>query len=1331
MTQWRRCLLIAAFLSAASAVSSAQSQLVPFQLPWDDASPNFTNLSWMNHQPAGSQGFIRVGSDGHLYAGPERIRFLGVNFTWRSGAPLKADADAIARRLARFGINLVRIHLIDADFGGKVIFDRSGPGTRRLDPEMLDRMDYFLARLKASGIYTNFNLLTGRDFHSADGIDPAIGLLGWKEKQTPAMFDPTMIALQKEYARQVLDRVNPYTGVKYTEEPALAFVEVVNEHGLIHAWHGGQMDVLPPVFSNQVRVKWNQYLAGLYGTHDALRDAWTLTTPAGPQMLRNRDFTSGLSSWNVEQHSGAAVTAQVRPGAGPSGKPAAELKVTRTGGDWWHVQFNQGGLSAEPGRVYTLSFWAKADRRKTLEVVVEQAHDPWHNLGFARQFEVTTVWQRFDYTLTLTGADGNARLNFRRMADQLATYSFADVSLAPGGTVGVFPDENLDQRTMRMFLRSEAAQRTERARLDWGDFLWKLERDYWLEMRDYLKGELKLKALVMGTIVGTSTPNLMAQFDAVDSHAYWQHPQFADGWNGPWWYRNSTMLKERDGGTVTALALKRVRGKPFSVSEYNHPWPLSFGAETMLLLSAYGAFQDWDAIYGYTYADGDLDWRQDRLARYFDLHRDPVKMIGFLHAACMFRRGHVSPARRAVTAALSEQQERELVPSVGAWRLMDAGHVGVRRRQALAHRIELATGEHPVVTGSPDDLLVPETGPVVSDNGELAWDPDQGVLVINTAGTQGVVGYVAGREFTLGQTIIRGGELLQGWAAILISEPGPPSPTRRLLVSALGMAINTGQQWSRYPSGQPAGFPPPADVDLTLSNSGTAPVVVEGIEAEITLPFPSTQVQVFALDPTGSRSSPVPVADAEGRSRFRLSPAHRTLWYEVEVAPFEHRLVVPDFEFHAGGFAGIALSNPGPADARVRLLLHPDPESFFPQTTTDILLPAGQRQAWLLTDLFGKPASLPAGGWLELNVEREEVEAFLQMGDMQLTRLDGVAGERVARRRVLLTRVHQGSAAFRGAPAVTRISVVNPHQTSARIRLGLSGTTSRGGAPVIVERTLAGGEALRGTPAELFGETEVEGEVLVEVLQGEGVHASAAVEVAGRSLFAANGAVPAAGTRLYSPHWARIPGLLFSSLKLVNGATESRDLTVRVVTDDGLEWGRPEQLRVEPGGVVLLDAGSAGDGSGTSDEPVIGSLVVEASGDGIAGNIVFGTEDLSYVAAAPLQEQPLRELLFGHVAEVPKEYFTGLAMFNPGPEPVDVTIQVHRPDGTTAAAGRLRLPAGHRVSQVLANMVPGLGRQLGGYLLVSAGGGLVAQELFGTYRLSLLSAVPPAGRRSP
>ncbi len=93
MNLWR-CLCFAAIVTWNGAASAAD--LFPFRLPWDDASVNLTNLSAWNDKPAGKAGFVRA-ENGHLYAGAERIRFLGVNIVFAGAAPASRDeADRLA-----------------------------------------------------------------------------------------------------------------------------------------------------------------------------------------------------------------------------------------------------------------------------------------------------------------------------------------------------------------------------------------------------------------------------------------------------------------------------------------------------------------------------------------------------------------------------------------------------------------------------------------------------------------------------------------------------------------------------------------------------------------------------------------------------------------------------------------------------------------------------------------------------------------------------------------------------------------------------------------------------------------------------------------------------------------------------------------------------------------------------------------------------------------------------------------------------------------------------------------------------------------------------------
>ncbi|MFB3903164.1 MAG: carbohydrate binding domain-containing protein [Acidobacteriota bacterium] len=880
---------------AFSIAYSVDDRIFNFQLPLENTNGTITDLSWLNHKPAGVRGPVHAGPDGHLYAGNERQRFLGVNFTYRSAIPEHSDAEKIAARLARFGINIVRFHLMDANWGGECIFDPAYPGTRHLDPKSLDKLDYFVFQLKKNGIYSDMNLLTGRAFRSFDGLDPSIDSMGWKARQTPAMFDRPMIELQKEYARLLLDRVNPYTELRYTVDPAIAIVELVNEHGLMHAWLAGMVDTLPNYYREELRGMWNSHLHSRYSSHAALADAWQMQSEPGPEMLVNGDFSAGFANWNREQHENAKIQTAVTS-QGPEGAPSARISVTSVGSQGWHVQLNQGGLAVSTGTVYTLRFWAKADRNKTITVDIGQAHAPWSGLGFRRSLSLTTEWQPFAFTLTLTGSDSNARVNFGQMGDQIATYWFAGCSLAQGGTIGLFAGESLDNDSVRLFTLDEAPERTGRARGDWMAFLWETEKSYWTELRDYLKDTLGVQALLAGTIVGTSTPNLMNLFDLIDSHAYWQHPSFqGTDWGPNWWIRNSSMVGETDGGTLAGLAMKRIAGKPFSVSEYNHPFPNSFGSEALYFLSVYGCLQDWDALFAYTYADGTLKWNEDRQNGYFDVQHDPGKMISLAQAALIFRTGGVSPAKQLVAASLPAGREKELLVSAGSWRLVDASDLDLPRLAALQYRTALIPegGSLPPGAVAPFPLPANTDGGYAADTGEIVWNPASRLLVVSSARTKGLIGYPApGQTYSLGEVAFEPKSSLQGWFTLFMTLIGGGSFTedaRSILLAAHGLVQNTGMSWQYYESRTPAGFPPPAGVNLILGHWGYSPVQAEGVQAEFVVPYRPGRVRVFALDSAGARKTEIPVIEVSGRSQFEISPAYQTLWYEIEIRPRRRR----------------------------------------------------------------------------------------------------------------------------------------------------------------------------------------------------------------------------------------------------------------------------------------------------------------------------------------------------------------------------------------------------------------------------------------------------------
>jgi len=713
-----------------------EGRLFGFYLPWDDSVDSITNLSGFLDKPAGLFGYVYVGEDGHLYAGTKRIKFLGVNICGRAAFPDREDAEKISARLAKFGVNIVRFHHMDAPWESFNIFDRSTGGTRVLNGQALNRLDYFIAMLKENGIYVDLNLLVSRQLSSADGLPVEVESISWKDQQVLGFFVDEIMQLHREYAKNLLTHYNPYTMTTYAEEPSVAVVEIVNEQGLLQGWLGGALDKLPSLFRNRLRYKWNEYLLGKYGSTGNLEKAWGVTG-------RGR----------LEEHS--------------------------------------------------------------LEIVL-----------------------------------------FSRFKSESSTV-----------------------------------------KRDWVEFLWKLEEEYFKSMYTYLKNELKVKSLIIGTITSCSTINIQAQLDAVDTHNYWSHPVFPDKpWDPENWYVvNEPMVNHPEGSTIPDIALRRVYGKPHFVTEYNHPAPNMYDAEAVVTLAAYAALQDWNGIF-FDYGSYG-DWDSKMIRGYFDVDQHPVKMASLIPAYMIFIRGDVNPSDELVVAQLSREKEVDVIVNgmTWAWRLIDGVHVGFQRGVPLVHRTAL------IVEGNvmPSRMLMPREvdvkGPVYkSDNGQVTWDVSdsgRGVIVVNTSRSIALIGFCGGKSYDFDVVVIEPGKtLLEGWSLITLSVMRGDSlkDWRNLLLIAAGYTINNGTKIMEYSSGRVLAE---GRVDLSevkqynggitcRRNWGKPPTLTEGVIVTVKIKT-DREIDVWALDNRGRRRQQVPVQDGGDYKTFTVGLEYATIWYEI------------------------------------------------------------------------------------------------------------------------------------------------------------------------------------------------------------------------------------------------------------------------------------------------------------------------------------------------------------------------------------------------------------------------------------------------------------------
>ena len=245
----------------------------PFTFPLDDTNLDAIDLTGLLDAPAGKHGFLGVGKDGHFrFADGERARFFGTNVGGPSAFPEKEQARTIAARLAKYGVNLLRIHAIDGRWGR--LIDYSKGDSRHFDPKALDRLDFFFAELKRRGIYVYFDMLDYRAFQPGDGVKDAEQLEhGWHHSiKGASCYNDRMIELQKEFAKEFFTHKNPYTGLRYCDDPAVAVVEITNENSVFYFQN---TTLTLPCYVEELKSRWNRWLLQKHGNRAGLAKAWT------------------------------------------------------------------------------------------------------------------------------------------------------------------------------------------------------------------------------------------------------------------------------------------------------------------------------------------------------------------------------------------------------------------------------------------------------------------------------------------------------------------------------------------------------------------------------------------------------------------------------------------------------------------------------------------------------------------------------------------------------------------------------------------------------------------------------------------------------------------------------------------------------------------------------------------------------------------------------------------------------------------------------------------------------------------------------------------------
>lgn len=231
---------------------------------------DFSQMGWID-APAGKHGPVIVNPDGHFaFADTPAVprRFYGVNLCFGAHYMTRDEAERLAERLARLGYNSVRIHHYERDL------TQGQRPTTTLNPEKLEQFDALMAALIRRGLYLTTDLFVSRAVPWREaGIDRD-GQIPMDTFKILVPVHPGAFENWKQFTRALLGHQNPYTKRRYADEPALAWLSMINE---------GNFGNFVKDLRNfpEWKQAWNRWLTRHYPDRAALAAAWGTELGAG------------------------------------------------------------------------------------------------------------------------------------------------------------------------------------------------------------------------------------------------------------------------------------------------------------------------------------------------------------------------------------------------------------------------------------------------------------------------------------------------------------------------------------------------------------------------------------------------------------------------------------------------------------------------------------------------------------------------------------------------------------------------------------------------------------------------------------------------------------------------------------------------------------------------------------------------------------------------------------------------------------------------------------------------------------------------------------------
>jgi hypothetical protein len=434
---------------------------------------------------------------------------------------------------------------------------------------------------------------------------------------------------------------------------------------------------------------------------------------------------------------------------------------------------------------------------------------------------------------------------------------------------GLAAGESLEAANVSLVRAKDNLTTSEPRLNDFLEFLLSRDKAYWDMHRQAVHETLDPLVPVSATQMwygGLLNLDAQHDMDYFDLHFYEDHPSFPGrDWDlSNWRIRDSSAI---GGGLKYCLdcAATRVAGAPFTISEYNQPWPNSYNAEIDPTMAVFGAFQDWDSLVHFCYSAANQEEPQP-IPRGMSLSGNWEQFANLGQSALAFRSGAIQAGKQPLEIAETKDTRLKMArmkkshPMAG-WLHQNTGY---DETIALIHPVGLVRAED-----RPAAPPLPPAGssPYTSDTGEMTYHMKK-LFLAHAPQAAGVFGFLGvGNKVSAGAIDLELAPGARGFVTLFLTalDHKPLHESRHMLLSLPGYTYGTqpgsdpprpqkmvhydsqDDWWTLEKAPHPPGKPPGIGTDAV------PPAWLERVESFLTLRTAIRKLKVFPLDGAGER----------------------------------------------------------------------------------------------------------------------------------------------------------------------------------------------------------------------------------------------------------------------------------------------------------------------------------------------------------------------------------------------------------------------------------------------------------------------------------------------